>query len=88
MRVEVTRGESATIAVSDTGYGIPVAAVPHVFDKFYRVKTGPAAKTPGTGLGLAIVKSNVVLHRGRVHVRSVEGEGSTFLVELPIEDGA
>jgi two-component system phosphate regulon sensor histidine kinase PhoR len=72
----------ATIAVSDTGHGIPTADLPHVFDKFFRVKGAATAGTPGTGLGLAIVKSIVDLHHGRVRVESVEGAGSTFFVEL------
>jgi len=77
-------GATATIAVSDTGHGIPAADLPHVFDKFYRVKSRATADTPGTGLGLAIVKSIVDLHRGRVRVESVEDTGSTFFVDLPL----
>jgi len=78
----VASAGTATIAVSDTGPGIPSTDLPHVFDKFYRVESA-AANTPGTGLGLAIVKSIVELHRGRVRAESVEGSGSTFYVELP-----
>jgi PAS domain S-box-containing protein len=78
--------DTATIAISDTGHGIPAADLPHVFDKFYRVKSAATASTPGTGLGLAIVKSIVDLHKGRVRVESVEGAGSTFFVELPLGD--
>jgi two-component system phosphate regulon sensor histidine kinase PhoR len=90
-RVQVTlatpeRSDTATIAVTDTGRGIPAADLPHVFDKFYRVKSHAADGTPGTGLGLAIVKSIVELHRGRVRVESVEGAGSTFFVDLPLGD--
>jgi PAS domain S-box-containing protein len=77
-------GSTATIAIRDTGRGIPVADLPHVFDKFYRVKNHAADGTPGTGLGLAIVKSIVDLHHGRVRVESVEGAGSTFFLELPL----
>jgi len=77
-------GDTATLAVSDTGHGIPAAALPHVFDKFYRVKSRATAGTPGTGLGLAIVKSIVDLHAGRVRVESSEGAGSTFFVDLPL----
>jgi two-component system phosphate regulon sensor histidine kinase PhoR len=80
-------GDTATIAISDTGHGIPAADLPHVFDKFYRVKSRITADTPGTGLGLAIVKSIVDLHRGRVRVESVEGTGSTFFVDLPVDVG-
>ena len=78
-------GDTATIAIRDTGRGIPAADVPHVFDKFYRVKSHAADGTPGTGLGLAIVKSIVDLHHGRVRVESVEGAGSTFFVDLPMQ---
>jgi two-component system, OmpR family, phosphate regulon sensor histidine kinase PhoR len=87
VRVALTIDETAgvaTIAVTDTGYGIPAADLPHVFDKFYRVKSAATAGTPGTGLGLAIVKSIVDLHRGRVRAESVEGGGSTFFVDLPL----
>ena len=87
VRVTLTIAESAdtaTIAVSDTGHGIPAADLPHVFDKFYRVESAATANTPGTGLGLAIVKSIVDLHKGRVRVESVEGAGSTFFVDLPL----
>src|SRR2546422_11499815 len=74
------------IAVSDPGPGIPAADLPHVFDKFYRVKSRATEGTPGTGLGLAIVKSIVDLHRGRVRVESAEDAGSTFFVDLPLGD--
>ena len=77
---------TATIAVRDTGRGIPAADLPHVFDKFYRVKSHAADGTPGTGLGLTIVKSIVDLHHGRVRVESVEDTGSTFCVDLPLGD--
>ena len=88
-RVRVTltvsdAGDTATLAVSDTGHGIPAADLPHVFDKFYRVKGRATADTPGTGLGLAIVKSIVDLHRGRLRVESAEAVGSTFFVDLPL----
>lgn len=79
-------GSTATIAIRDTGRGIPAADLPHVFDKFYRVKSHAADGTPGTGLGLAIVKSIVDLHHGRVRVESAEGAGSTFFVELPLRE--
>ena len=82
----VDGADTATIAVSDTGHGIPAADVPHVFDKFYRVKSAATANTPGTGLGLAIVKSIVDMHRGRARVESTEGTGSTFYVDLPLGD--
>ena len=77
-----------TVAVSDTGVGIPPHALPHVFEKFYRV--GEHKKlAKGTGLGLNLVKHIVeTVHDGSVEVASEMGAGSTFTVKLPISDGA
>ena len=77
----VRRGGSVEITVADTGVGIPKDVVSRVFDKFYRVRGGGS----GTGVGLAVVKAFAELHGGRVSVKSVEGEGSEFKVELPQE---
>ncbi len=71
------------IQVSDNGYGIPAADRPHIFEKFFRAGN-VVENISGSGLGLAIVKSIVENHNGRVWVDSVEGEGSTFTVVLPI----
>jgi signal transduction histidine kinase len=73
-----------TIRVTDTGIGIPARDLPHVFDKFYRVQGTPTHGISGTGLGLAITKSIVETHDGRIRVESVEGAGTTFVVELPL----
>ena len=75
----VCRGGNVEITVADTGVGIPKDVVSRVFDKFYRVRGGGS----GTGVGLAVVKAFAELHGGRVSVKSVEGEGSEFKVELP-----
>ena len=75
----VRRGGSVEITVADTGVGMPKDVVSRVFDKFYRVRGGGS----GTGVGLAVVKAFAELHGGRVSVKSVEGEGSEFKVELP-----
>jgi two-component system phosphate regulon sensor histidine kinase PhoR len=71
------------VRVTDNGIGIPARDLPHVFDKFYRVKNASTAGIAGTGLGLAITRSIVETHRGRIGVDSAEGSGSTFWVELP-----
>jgi len=76
--------ESLTIRITDTGIGIPAKDLPHVFDKFFRVKSEAAQAAPGTGLGLAITKSIVEAHGGRIRVESIEGAGTTFVLELPI----
>jgi two-component system, OmpR family, phosphate regulon sensor histidine kinase PhoR len=76
-------GAPIRLRVVDTGIGIPARDLPHVFDKFYRVKSDSTAGISGTGLGLAITRSIVEAHRGRIGVESIEGVGSTFWVELP-----
>jgi two-component system, OmpR family, phosphate regulon sensor histidine kinase PhoR len=76
--------ETLTIRITDTGIGIPARDLPHVFDKFFRVKTDATQATSGTGLGLAITKSIVEAHGGRIRVESIEGAGTTFVVELPL----
>jgi two-component system phosphate regulon sensor histidine kinase PhoR len=76
--------QMAICEVADTGAGIPAADLPHVFDKFYRVReNNKAAK--GTGLGLALVKQIIeTMHDGNVSVVSEQGTGSTFSFELPV----
>jgi two-component system, OmpR family, phosphate regulon sensor histidine kinase PhoR len=76
--------ESVTIRVADTGIGIPARDLPHVFDKFYRVKSKATSGIAGTGLGLAITRTIVESVGGRIRVESVEGAGTTFIVELPV----
>ncbi len=70
------------IAIADTGIGIPEDALPHLFEKFFRVK-GSEHKAGGTGLGLSICKGIVQGHGGRIEVKSKAGEGTTFTVFLP-----
>ncbi len=71
------------IWVKDSGIGIPASEIPHVFERFYRVKT-LASSLNGLGIGLYLVKEIVSRHNGRVWVESVEGQGSTFYVLLPL----
>jgi len=75
---------AVTLAVRDSGIGIPARDLPYVFDRFYRVESEGTATMAGTGLGLAIVKGIAEAHGGRVSVESVEGAGSTFCLELPL----
>ncbi len=78
-----TEGQEAVISVRDTGCGIPAEAIPHLFDRFYRVDDARSRQTGGSGLGLAICKSIVDAHGGRLTVSSVVDEGSVFEVHLP-----
>ena len=72
------------ISVSDQGIGIPSRDLERIFERFYRVDRARSRSTGGTGLGLAIVRHVAVNHGGSVSVRSVEGEGSTFTLRLPV----
>ena len=72
------------ISVIDRGPGISAEHLPRLTERFYRVDAARSREMGGTGLGLAIVKHIVGRHRGRLDVKSVEGEGSTFTVFLPI----
>jgi signal transduction histidine kinase len=72
------------VEIRDTGIGIPEEAIPHLFEKFYRVHTDATQDIEGNGLGLAIVKAIVEQHDGTISVESVEGEGSCFTFSLGI----
>jgi heavy metal sensor kinase len=74
----------AVMRVEDNGAGIPADALPHLFERFYRVDKARSRQMGGAGLGLAIVKSIVAAHGGRVTVESAEGKGSRFRVELSL----
>ena len=71
------------IVIRDNGIGIPAKEIGKLFTRFYRAKNAMEKQFPGTGLGLAIVEQIVHLHGGTIRVESVEGEGTTFTVELP-----
>ena len=76
--------ENIQVDIVDTGFGIPAADLPFIFDRFYRVREGPNKEVEGNGLGLAIVKSIVEQHGGNIHVDSEPGKGSCFTLTLPI----
>ena len=87
VRVEVTGGDDwATLVVRDSGIGIPKEALPQLFKEFFRARNARAVEERGTGLGLAIVKGLVDRYAGAVEVSSVEGQGTTFTVRLPLVD--
>jgi len=81
------QGEQVLIAVRDTGIGIPPDQLETVFQEFIQVDISSTRKAGGTGLGLPISRRLVEMHGGRLWVEStgVDGEGSTFFVELPLE---
>ncbi|MBD5548522.1 MAG: cell wall metabolism sensor histidine kinase WalK [Lachnospiraceae bacterium] len=73
-----------TVEVADTGIGIPAESINQIYERFYRVDKSHSREIGGTGLGLAITRSAVMLHRGSIKVDSVEGEGTTFTVKIPL----
>jgi len=76
------------ITVADQGEGIAREHLPRLTERFYRVDAARSRDMGGTGLGLAIVKHVVNRHRGSLEIDSIPGEGSTFTVYLPAEEGA
>ena len=73
-----------TFEVCDSGIGIPQESLAHLYERFYRVDKSHSREIGGTGLGLAITKNAVLMHRGSMTVTSTEGEGSSFLVKIPL----
>ncbi len=76
--------DTAQISVVDQGIGIPAREIDRIFERFYRVDPARHRSTGGTGLGLSIVKHVAATHGGDVSVWSVEGQGSTFTLTLPL----
>ena len=72
------------VRVEDNGIGIPEDAKKYIFDRFYRVDKARSRETGGTGLGLAITKSAVMMHKGNIKVSGKDGEGSVFVVRIPL----
>src|ERR1700732_3359144 len=83
VRASASNG-SFTVAVRDTGPGIPESDHGRIFEEFQQADTSSTRKKGGTGLGLAIVKRIVEMHGGRIGVESCLGQGSTFAFTLPV----
>jgi PAS domain S-box-containing protein len=90
INVQVERRDNmACVMVSDHGIGIPAAALPQLFRRFYRAPNADSQHISGMGIGLYVVKEIVELHGGTIDVASQEGAGSTFTVCLPLlNDGS
>ena len=80
------RGSVIRIEVKDNGLGISPEDQAHIFERFYRVRRPETESIDGTGLGLAIVKSLVEAHHGTIRLESSLGEGTNFIVTLPLAD--
>ncbi len=77
-RATLADGEYARVEIADSGSGIPADVLPRIFEPFF------TTRAKGTGLGLALVKRIVEEHRGHVSVSSQDGQGTTFVIELPL----
>ncbi len=86
VRVTVRRqGNEIQFAVADTGIGIPLEHLPHVFTRFYRVDKSRSRARGGSGIGLTIARHLVEAHGGHIWAESAgSGQGSTFTFTLPI----
>lgn len=73
-----------TLEIMDSGIGIPEDSIEHIYERFYRVDKSHSREIGGTGLGLAITRNAVLIHRGSIKASSVEGEGTTFTVKIPL----
>ena len=84
VRLTLIPGEAdVTASVTDTGRGISAAALPHIFERFYRAEAGGRDTAQGTGLGLAITERILSLHGSACEVESTPGQGSVFSFHLP-----
>ncbi len=82
LRTQANNGR-ALLEVRDTGVGIPAAAIPRVFERFFRVDEARSRDDGGAGLGLSIVKSIITAHGGSVSVESEPQKGTCFQLQLP-----
>ena len=73
-----------SLAIKDTGIGIPGDQLPNIFDRFYQVDGSSTRKGEGTGIGLTLVAELVKAMKGSIQVDSKEGKGTTFTIHLPI----
>ncbi|MFC0526893.1 sensor histidine kinase [Phytohabitans kaempferiae] len=80
-------GTTAVVRVADTGTGIAPAALPYVFDRFWRADSARGRRTGGSGLGLSIARQIVTDHGGTITVASQLGVGTTFTITLPAVHG-
>lgn len=87
LKVSLKRDDdNAILEVADTGVGIPEDAIPHLFERFYRVDKARSRKSGGSGLGLSIVQSLVERNGGTISVSSTPNIGSVFTVTFPVFD--
>ena len=87
LRIENNPGvDQFVMIIRDTGVGIPKEKIPHIFDRFYQVDDSSTRIGEGTGIGLTLVAELVKAMQGKIMVKSIEGEGSSFEIHLPISN--
>lgn len=79
------KDEKVFISVKDTGIGIPKEKQEIIFDRFKQVDTSLSRRSEGSGIGLSLVKSLVEMHEGSISINSKSGEGTEFIIELPVK---
>ncbi|MFF2015809.1 sensor histidine kinase [Paenibacillus sp. NPDC058177] len=79
-----TDSNNVTVRISDHGIGIPLEDQQRIFERFFKADRSHSRKYDGSGMGLAIVKQIVTLHHGDIRVESEPGQGTTFIITLPI----
>jgi len=84
LKVSRTEEDEVRLEISDNGPGIPPEDLAHIFERFYRVDKTHSRRLGGTGLGLSIVKQIITQHDGTIDVTSTLGEGTTFVITLPL----
>jgi signal transduction histidine kinase len=86
IHIQTTQTQEATvqIIIQDSGIGIDAETLPHIFERFYKANDARPSGQGGTGLGLSIAHKIVEMHGGTIDVQSIPGEGSTFIITLPI----
>jgi signal transduction histidine kinase len=77
-------GSLGEISVRDTGRGIPAETLRKIFDPYFTTKTADAQGQGGTGLGLSLAREVLEAHHGRIRVESTVGQGTTFILKLPL----
>jgi len=78
------KDNSIVFKIADTGIGIPKDLLSTIFERFYVVDPSRSRKLGGTGLGLSIVKHIVLLHNGKIEVKNIPGNGTAFIITLPV----
>lgn len=76
--------DQAVLTITDTGIGIPAEDLPYIWERFYKVNKSHSRADSGTGLGLAIAKHIIELHHAKAEVKSCPGQGTTFIVKIPL----